>query len=163
VTTSFQLESGRPSVIVSDGFTSVPVYGVTSLTLSESYRLPPIGSSALKAIVSTHDDTVSLNGLLVGPDRYTRKLELENLADVGRRGSAFALATQGQISGLVLVTALTIRTDMQIQALSFAATAARRDALDVTMSLEQMPVPGQLGALFDARRLGVAALRDWTS
>ena len=159
---SFQIESGRPSAIVSDGVTSVPVYGVTSLTLAESYHLPPIGSSGLKAVVSTHDDTLSLTGLLVGPDRYTRKLELENLADVGRRGSAFALATQGRISGLVLVTALTIRTDMQIQSLSFAVTAGRRDALEVSMSLEQMPVPGQLGALFDAARLGAAGLRDWT-
>jgi hypothetical protein len=161
MTASFQFETGRPSAIISDGFTSVPVYGVTSLTLSESYHLPPIGSSGLKAIVSTHDDSVALSGMLLGPDRFTRKLELENLADVGRRGSAFALVTQGRVTGLILVTAMTIRTDVQIQSLSFGASAARRDTLDVSISLEQMPVPGQLGALFDSARLSVAALRDW--
>jgi phage protein U len=161
VSASFQNEAGRPSAIVSDGLLTVPIYGVTSLTLSESYHLPPIGSAGAKAIVSTHEDTVSLSGILVGPDRFRRKLDLESLADVAKRGSALALASQGRVTGLVLVTAMTIRTDMQIQSLSFGATAAKRDVLDVSISLEHMPLPGPLGKLFDVARLGVAGLRDW--
>ena len=158
---SFQHEAGRPSAIVSDGLLTVPIYGVTSLTLAESYHLPPIGSAGAKAIVSTHEDTVSLSGILVGPDRFRRKLDLESLADVAKRGSALALASQGRVTGLILVTAMTIRTDMQIQSLSFGATAAKRDVLDVSISLEHMPLPGPLGKLFDVARLGVAGLKDW--
>jgi hypothetical protein len=158
---SFQHEAGKPSAIVSDGRLTVPIYGVSNLTLSESYHLPPIGSSGVKAIVGTHNDTVALTGMLVGPDRFQRKLDLEHLADVGKRGSFLALTTEGRVTGLILVTAMTIRTDMQIQSLSFAATAARRDVLDVSISFEHMPLPGPLGKLFDVAKVGVGGLRDW--
>jgi hypothetical protein len=161
VSASFQFDAGKPSAILSDGRIAVPVYGVTSLTLSESYHLPPIGSSGVKAIVSTHTDTVSLSGMLVGANRFQSKLDLEHLADVGRRGSFVALATQGRVNGLILVTAMTIRTDMQVQSLSFSATAAKRDVLDVSMSLEYMPLPGPIGKLLDVTQLGVGGLRDF--
>jgi hypothetical protein len=111
---SFQIYAGKPSAIISDGLVTVPLYAVTSLSLTESYQLPPIGSSGLKAAVAVHDDTISLSGSLIGDERLAWKLALENLAEVGKRGSALASATGGRVSGLVLVTALTIRTDMQI-------------------------------------------------
>ena len=150
-----------PSAIISDGALAVPLWAVTSISLSESYHLPPIGSSGAKAIVSTHDDTVSLSGLLVGPDRYAWKLELETLADVSKRGGALAAATGGRAGGLILITSMTIRTDMQIQSLSFTASAAKRDALDVSLSLAHMPLPGALAKLLDTASLAVGALSDW--
>jgi phage protein U len=157
---SFQFEAGKPAAIVSDGRLLVPIYGVTSLTLSESYHLPPIGSSGVKAIVGTHEDTISLSGMLVGAERFQQKLDLEHLADVGKRGSFVAAVSAGRINGLILVTAMTIRTDMQIQSLSFAATAAKRDVLDVSISLEHMPLPGPLGKLLDVAQVGVGGLKD---
>jgi phage protein U len=163
VSESFQHEAGRPSALLSDGILTVPIYGVTSMTLSESYHLPPIGSSGARAIVSTHDDTVSLAGLLVGPDRYKLKFQLESIADVARRGSTLALISQGRVTGLILVTAMTIRTDMQIEWLSFGASAGKPDVLDVWVSLRHMPLPGPLGKLLDVKRLGVSALTDWKS
>jgi hypothetical protein len=150
-----------PSAIISDGLATVPLYAVTAMTLNESYHLPPIGSSGAKAVVATHDDTVSLSGLLVGSERFLLKLALEALADASKRGSALAAATGGQVSGLILVTAMTIRTDMQVQSLSFTASAARKDVLEVSISMAHMPLPGALGKLLDLASLGVSSLADW--
>jgi hypothetical protein len=140
---------------------TVPLWAVSTMTLSESYHLPPIGSSGAKAIVSTHDDTVSLSGVLVGEERFGLKLALESLAEASKRGSALAAMTGGRAGGLILVTSMTIRTDMQVQSLSFTASAQKRDALDVSMSLAHMPLPGALAKLLDIASLGVAGLADW--
>src|SRR5262245_39196876 len=112
-----------PSAIVTDGLIPVPLYSVTAMNLTESYHLPPIGSSGTRSLVSTHDDTVTLSGVLVGKERYSWKFALETLAESGMRGGGGAVAALSllgmNISGLILVTALTIRTDMQITSLSF--------------------------------------------
>ena len=102
----------------------VPLFAVTSMSVSESYHLPPIGSSQQRVIVAAHDDTIALSGLLVGPSRFTLKFMLETMADLSKRGTAIERMTRGRVSGLMLVTAMTIRTDMQIQSLTFAASAA---------------------------------------
>ena len=158
---SFLTGQPVPSAIVSDGIVVVPLYAVTSLSLSESYHLPPIGSAGARAIVATHDDTVSLTASLVGPDRYVDKLALETLADVGRRGGALAALTGGRVGGLTLITSLTVRTDMQITSLSFTASAGRRQSLDVSLSMVHLPLPGVLSTLLDVASLGVGALADW--
>lgn len=157
---SFQ-NYGIPSAIISDGVLAIPLWGVTSISLSESYHLPPIGSSGAKSIVATHDDTVSLSGVLVGAERFEWKLALETLADVSKRGGALASFTGGKAGGLILVTSMTIRTDMQIQSLSFTASSSKRDALDVSVSMAHMPLPGALSKLLDTASLAVGALSDW--
>ncbi len=160
-TSSFQDYEAIPSAIVSDGILTIPLWAVSSISLSETYQLPPIGSSGARAIVSTHDDTISLSGVLVGPERYAWKLSLETLADVAKRGSSIASLTGGAVSGLILVTSLTIRTDMQIQSLSFTASSGKRDALDVSLSMAYMPLPGALGSLLNVASLAVGGLADW--
>jgi phage protein U len=159
--TSFLDESTLPSAILSDGIVTVPLWAVNTISLSESYHLPPIGSSGAKAIVATHDDTVTLSGVLVGEERYAHKLALETLAEASKRGSALAAMTGGRVGGLILVTSMTIRTDMQVQSLSFSASAQKRDALDVTITMAHMPLPGALAKLLDIASLGVAGLADW--
>jgi hypothetical protein len=149
-----------PSAVISDGILTVPLWAVTTIGLSETYQLPPIGSTTARAAVATHDDTLSLSGVLVGDERYGLKLLLETLAESSKRGSALAAMTNGQLSGLIVVTAMTIRTDMQVQSLSFTASAAKRDALDVSISFAYMPLPGSLGKLLDTASLGVAMLAD---
>ena len=155
----------KPSAIVTDGLIPVPLYVVTAMTLSESYHLPPIGSSGGRALVGTHNDTISLSGLLVGGDRFTWKLALETMAESGARGGSLAvaaLAAMGlDISGLILVTAMTIRTDMYMQSLSFGATSAKRDCLDVSMTMVHAPPPGARSKLLDVASLGVSALVGW--
>jgi phage protein U len=139
----------------------VPLYAVTTMTLSESYHLPPIGSSQQRMIVAAHDDTITLSGLLIGPTRFTLKFMLETMADLSKRGTTIERVTRGKVSGLVLVTAMTIRTDMQIQSLTFTASAAKRAALDVSMTLVHVPRPGVLSKVLDIAGLGVGALADF--
>jgi hypothetical protein len=61
----------------------------------------------------------------------------------------------------VLVTSMTIRTEMQIQSLTFSTSAARRDTIDVSLSMAHMPRPGALGKLLDMASVAVPALSDW--
>ena len=159
--TSFQSYANIPSALISDGITTIPIWAATSIGLTETYQLPPIGSTGARAIVSTHDDTATLSGVLVGPERYAWKFGLETLADVGKRGSAIGALTGGKVSGLILVTSMTIRTDMQIQSLSFTATSQKRDVLDVSIQMAFMPLPGALAKLLDAASLAVGGLADW--
>ncbi len=160
ITKSFQSYAAEPSAIISDGVLTVPLWAVTQLSLTESYHLPPIGSSGARAVVATHDDTVSLSGVLVGAERNAWKLALETLAETSKRGGALASFTGGKVSGLILVTSMTIRTDMQIQSLSFSVSAAKRDVIDVSMTLAYMPLPGALGKLLDVASIGVGVLAD---
>jgi len=179
ITKSFQRYDSVPSAIISTGALPlptalgkvfdvaaiavgalVPIWAVTTMSLSETYHLPPIGSSGVKAIVATHDDTISLAGVLVGAERFAWKLALENMAEISKRGGLITSLTGGRISGLILITSMTIRTDMQIQSLTFSASAAKRDALDVSISMAHMPLPGALGKLLDVASIGVGALAD---
>jgi hypothetical protein len=151
-----------PSAILSDGGSLlVPLWAVSTMTLSETYHLPPIGSVSHRAHVSTHNDTISLGGVLLGPERFTWKAMLETLAEMGRRGSAIDRISHGAISGLILVTSMTIRTDMQVQSLTFTASAAKRDALDVALSLGHFPRPSAFGKLLDLASIGIGALADF--
>ncbi|MBZ4422788.1 hypothetical protein [Myxococcus sp. RHSTA-1-4] len=150
-----------PSAILSDGLVTLPLYAVSTVTLSQSYHLPPLASSGLRTAVGTHDDTLSLSGLLVGPERFRQKFELELLAESSRRGSVVEGLTGGAAGGLVLITSMTVRTDLQVQSLSFTSSAARRDVLDVSMTLVHMPRPGITGRLLEVASLGVRALADF--
>jgi hypothetical protein len=161
ITKSFQSYLAVPSAIISDGIVTIPLWAVTQMSLTETYHLPPIGSSGARAVVATHDDTVSLSGVLVGAERFTWKLALETLAESSKRGSALGKFTGGKVSGLILVTSMTIRTDMQVQSLTFSASAARRDVLDVSIALAHMPLPSALGKLLDVASIGIGALADF--
>jgi hypothetical protein len=162
---SFHFYEGMPSAILTDGLVPVPLYAVTAMTLTETYQLPPIGSSAARALVDTHHDTISLTGLLLGKERFAWKLALETIAESSKRGGAgitAGLSALGlDISGAILVTALTIRTDLQVQSLTFAAAAAKRDAIDVTIQLAHMPPPGARSKLLDMASVAISTLAGW--
>jgi hypothetical protein len=149
-----------PSAVLSDGVVSVPLWAVGSISLTEAYQLPPVGSAGLRAVSQVHDDTLTISATLPGPDRFGWKLALEQLAEASRRGTALAAFTGGRQSGLILVTSMTIRTDIQVQSLTFTASAARRDTLDVQLSLAYLPLPSVVGKLLDTAKVSVQALHD---
>jgi hypothetical protein len=145
-----------PSAIVSDGIAVwIPIYAMTQMTLAESYSFPPIGSTGMRAIIQTHDDTITLRGSLVGDLRYTWKTALELLADSTKRGSTY-------VNGVLLVTGMTIRTEMQIQSLVFDNFSAKRHSLDLTLTMVHMPRPkNTIGKLIDAAgSIAIGALGD---
>jgi hypothetical protein len=154
-----------PSAIITDGLVPVPLYSVTAVSLTEAYHLPPIGSSGTRALVSTHNDTISLSGVLVGKERYAWKFALETIAESGMRGGGGVVAALSllgvNISGLILVTALTIRTDMQITNLTFGASSTKRQTLDVTVAMVHVPQPGIVNKLLDVASLGLSTLSGW--
>ena len=158
---SFQKLDVVPSAVLSDGALTVPLFAVTQMSLTETYHLPPIGSSGQRTAVATHDDAISLAGVLAGPLRFTWKFLLETMAEASKRGTALEGLTNGAASGLILVTSMTIRTDLQVQALAFAASAAKRGVIDVSISLVHMPLPGALTRILEVGSLGIGALADF--
>ena len=63
---------------------------------------------------------------------------------------------------LVLITGMTVRTDLQVQSLTFTASAGRRDVIEVSISLAYMPRPGVLGKLLELGNVAVRTLGDFT-
>jgi hypothetical protein len=143
-----------PAAIISDGLLPVPLFAVSRMTLTERFTLPPIGASAFRAAVGNSTDTISLSAVLVGPQRFAWKLSLELLADFSKRGGAIGSFTSGAVSGLILITRMTVRTNLQVTELSFTASAQRLDTLDVTIGLQHVPRPGPADLLLD---VGAAA------
>jgi hypothetical protein len=149
-----------PSAIISDGIVPIPLWGVTAMSINEAYHFPPIGSTGAKSVLSVHDDTIALTGVLPGPERFAWKLALETLAESSKRGGTKLGGIGPKLNGLILITSMTIRTSMQIQSLSFSVSSAKRHTIDVTITLAYMPVPSAVGKLLDLAAVGVAALAD---
>ena len=102
-----------------------------------------------------------MSALLLGEERFSWKLALETAAQNARRGGVLGAATGGVVTGLILLTSMTIRTDMQITSLSFTATAQRRDALAVQLSMAHVPRPSALAKLLDVGSIGIGVLADF--
>jgi hypothetical protein len=156
------------SGFLTDGALFMPITVMSQMKLTETYILPQIGSTAMKAIVDVHDDTIELTIALVGPERFLWKVMLETMAESSKRGSPLpgvtipftSIKPFSAFSGLALVTSMTIRTDLQVKTLVFTASATRRDTLDVVITLAYMPRPNRWGKIFDAATIVVGALAD---
>lgn len=160
---SFQQVVVPSAVLWDGGLLLIPLFAVSEISLSQSYHLPAIGSTGARTIAPVHDSSVRLSGLLVGPTRFAMKLALENQAEAGQRGSAASALLKGKVGGLILVTSMTIRTDMQVKELSFSANASRRQTLAVSITLEHLPRPSAAAKLLDFASVGVGALMDATA
>lgn len=152
-----------PSAVLTDGILWVPLVAVTRVVLQEQYRLPALGPASHRAAVGTSEDSVTLTALLIGDSRYIWKHTLELLADSARRGGAVGHwgFTQGWAAGLILVTAMTVRTEMQVTSLSFTHAANRRDALEVSIALRHAPRPRTPDVLIDAGAMSVMSAVEY--
>ncbi|RUN74788.1 hypothetical protein EJC47_19730 [Sphingomonas sp. TF3] len=151
---------GVPSAILLAVPVIVPLFAVTTLSLNQSFHLPPIGAGGDRVLVDTHDDTISLSGVLPGWERYLWKEALETLAEQALGGSALSTLIGPTSFGIILWTAMTLRTDMYIQSLSFSASVSRRSALDVSMTLVHLPRPGPSALIADAVNCAVSSALD---
>lgn len=138
----------------------IPLYAVSSLSLAQSFRLPPIGAGGDRAMVETHDDTISISAVLPGWERFLWKEALETLAESTLGGGLLGGVLGPAKLGIILWTAMTLRTDMYIQSLSFSASSAKRSALDVSMTLVHLPRPGLTAGLLDLANCAVSSTVD---
>jgi len=159
---SFQATTMPSAVLADPPVLFVPLFAVTAMSLTETYFLPPLGIGKQRMVVPAHDDTITLSALLVGPLRYTWKYMLETMADISKRGGALESIAKGRVGGLVLLTSMALRTDMQIQTLSFSANAMRRDVLEVSISMVHVPRPNPVARVLEMASVAVGALADFS-
>ncbi|MBX7553594.1 hypothetical protein [Streptomyces sp. NPDC004232] len=135
---------------------AVPLFTVTSLTLNEGYQVARIAGSSLAQLVSPTTRTITVEAVLVGRTRLLVKKGLEALA-LTSRALAPAAAPAMNLAGIPVVCGMTISLDMQITALRFTQSNQKRDALDVSITLEHVPRSGVTAVLGEALDLALAA------
>ncbi|MGA5823987.1 hypothetical protein ACPC54_39845 [Kitasatospora sp. NPDC094028] len=135
---------------------AVPLFTVTSLTLNEGYQVVRIAGSRLAQLVSPTTRTISVEAVLVGRTRLLVKKGLEAMA-LTSRALAPAAAPAMNLAGLPVVCGMTINLDMQITSLRFTQSNQKRDAIDVSITLEHVPRSTLTAVLGDALDLLLAA------
>jgi hypothetical protein len=142
---------GAPSAVIGLFPIMVPLFSVSSIGLSASYHLPPIGAGGDRVLMSTHDDQITISAVLPGRLRFTWKESLERLSEVALGVNPLqAIPGNTVTAGLQLWTSMTLRSDIYIQSLSFTASAQKRKVLDVSLTLVHLPRPGLAGQLLAA-------------
>jgi hypothetical protein len=135
---------------------AVPLFTVTSLTLNEGYQVARIAGSRLTQLVSPTTKTISLEAVLAGSTRLVVKKALEAMA-LTSRALAAATAPGMKVAGLTVVSGLTISVDMQITSLRFTQSNQKRDAVDVSITLEEVPRSSLSAIVGEALDMALAA------
>src|SRR6266566_4596318 len=129
---------------------------VQSMTINEGYRIERIAGSKFSQAIAPTTKTISIEAMLIGPDRLVQKKALEALALTSRVLVA-ATASLLKITGIPVVSGLTISTDMQITDLRFTQSVQKRDALDVSMTLQYVPRSSLAAIIGEVADLALAA------
>ncbi len=139
----------------------VPLLHVQSLSLSEGYRIQRIAGSGFSQAVSPTTKTINIDAVLLGRERHFLKKGLEVLALTSRVMVAAAAPLLG-LTGIPVVSGLTISLDMQITDLRFTQSTQKREAIDVSLTLQHAPrstVTAIVGEALDlALAIGSAAV-----
>jgi hypothetical protein len=115
----------------------VPLFYVQSMQINEGYPIKRIeGSKFSQALPITK--TISIEAILIGDKRLLLKKALETMALTSRQLASTAAPPLG-FGGIPVVSGLTISLDMHITNLRFGQSVQKRDALDVSISLEHVP------------------------
>ena len=117
---------------------TVPLLYVQSMSMTEGYRIERIAGSSWSQALAPTTKTIAIEAMLIGPDRLLLKKELEALA-LASRVLVAAAAPAMAVAGIPVVSGLTISLDMQITDLRFSQTTQKRDALDVSLTLQHVP------------------------
>ncbi len=117
---------------------SVPLLYVQNMTLTEGYRVERIAGSKFMQLLAPTTRTITIEAVLLGPDRLVLKKQLEAMALTSRLLVA-AAAPALKAAGISVVSGLTISLDMQITDLRFTQSVQKRDALDVSITLQHVP------------------------
>lgn len=126
--------AGNPPVLVGP----VPLFAVQSMVLTDGYKIERVLGSRFSQAVAPTAKTIKIEALLTGQERLLVKKALETLA-LATRWTAAAAAPALAVAGIPVVAGMTVSTDMQITDLSFTHSVARREALDVSITLVHVP------------------------
>jgi hypothetical protein len=135
---------------------AVPLFTVTSLALNEGYKVAPIAGSRLAQLVSPSTRTITVEAVLVGSTRLIVKKGLEAMALTSRALAAGA-APLMNLAGLPVVSGMTVSLDMQITSLRFTQSNQKRDAIDVSITLEYVPRSSITAIVGEALDMALAA------
>lgn len=116
---------------------AIPLFAVNNLTLNEEFKLPDIGRGDKSQWLGKTKYTVSIDGLLVGPERFLYKTGLELVADLSM--VLASLVSIPGLGGVPLVSGLTVLPDMQITSLRFTQTSQEFGAIGVNIQMKQCP------------------------
>ncbi|MFG1997553.1 hypothetical protein ACGFNU_00205 [Spirillospora sp. NPDC048911] len=130
----------------------VPLLYVQSMTVMEGFEIERINGSRFLHATRPTRKQIGIEAMLIGPRRLAVKKSLEALALVSRE-----LLREELPASVPVVSGLTISLDMQITELNFTQSVARRDALDVSISLIEVPRAGLAALVGQAAELAVAA------
>ncbi|MFD7080690.1 hypothetical protein [Streptomyces sp. NPDC059918] len=144
---------------------TIPLLYVQSITMTEGYRVERILGSRFSQATQPSTKTLTIEAVLLGPDRFATKKALEVLALTSRA----LLAAAGPAlaaTGIPVVCGLTLSLDMQITDLRFVQSVQKRDAFDLSMTLQHVPrsslstLVGEAADLAPALAAGSAAVRS---
>jgi hypothetical protein len=134
----------------------VPLFHVQSMSMSEGYRIERIAGSKFSQAIAPTTKTITLEATLLGPERLLVKKALEAMALTSRLLVA-ATAPLLAVTGIPVVSGLTISLDMQITELRFSQSVQKREAVDVSMTLQHVPRSSLTTILGEAADLALAA------
>lgn len=135
---------------------TVPLLYVQSMTINEGYKIERIAGSKFSQAVAPTTKTIAIEAMLIGSDRLVLKKELEVLALTSRVLVA-AAASALQVTGIPVISGLTVSLDMQITDLRFTQSVQKRDALDVSITLQYVPRSSVLAIIGEVADLALAA------
>src|SRR4051812_40716172 len=135
---------------------AVPLLYVQSLSLNEGYRIERIAGSRFSQALAPTTKTITIEAVLLGPERLLLKKALEALALVSR-AAVTAAAPLLAVSGIPVVSGLTVSLDMQITDLRFNQSVAKRDTVDVSITLRHVPRSSITTILGEVADLALAA------
>jgi len=128
---------------------TVQLRNVQSLTVTEGYRVERIMGSRFVQATQPTNQTIAIEAVLLGDDRLDQKKELERVALTSRQLVANAPAGQAAV-GTSVAAGLTTSVNMQVTNLRFTQSVAKKNALDVSITLEQVLPAGQKATPSDA-------------
>jgi hypothetical protein len=126
--------SSNPPVLIG----VVPLFHVQSMTMSQGYRIERIMGSRWSQATQPTVKTISVEAILIGPGRLLIKKSLEAMA-LTSRALVAAAAPLLAVAGIPVVSGMTISLDMQITDLRITHSNSKREALDVSISLQHVP------------------------
>lgn len=117
---------------------AVPLFYVQKMTIKEGYKIERVGSSRFYQALSPATKTIEIQAVLLGPERVAIKKSLEIMALTSRLVVS-AVGALSKYTGVPVVSGLTISLNMMVRDLSFTQSVDKRDALDVSMTLQEVP------------------------